>query len=162
MARLWDSAFARWTHTPWQTLVDRNSIGLLVGRKFLDRITTLRSITSIGAWLTRTFSIGHHISRLDHTPISVMANSRWPERELSFLFCTPWSLKFLFLPSSFLFIFYIYILPSDFWNLIASSRAFETPHNALELFSLHTPLLFVPFLLSMFSSLFLLPFGLQF
>ena len=53
----------------WQTLVDRNSIGLLVGRKFVDRITSLRSITSIGAWLTRTFSFGHHISRLDHTPI---------------------------------------------------------------------------------------------
>ena len=70
MARVWDSAFTRWTHTPWKTRIDRNSIGsigLLVDRKFLDRITTLRLITSIRAWLTRTFSFGHHISRLDHT-----------------------------------------------------------------------------------------------
>ena len=30
-------------------------------------------------WSLVTFSIGHHILRLDHTPIDVMANSRWPE-----------------------------------------------------------------------------------
>ena len=52
-----------------KTLVDRKSLGPLVGRKSIDRITALRSITSIGACLTRTFSFGKHISRLDQTPI---------------------------------------------------------------------------------------------
>ena len=54
-----------------KNLVDRNSIGLLFshGQKSLDWNTALRSITLIGAGLTRTFSFGQHITRLDHTPI---------------------------------------------------------------------------------------------
>ena len=61
-----------------------------------------------------------------------------------------WVFCFLYPLVSEIFIFTLkllkfYILPSDFWNLIASSRAFEISLYALELlkFSFHTPLLFV-------------------
>ena len=56
-----------------KSLVDRNSIGLLFshGRKSLDRIIALRTITLIGAGLTWTFSFGQHIPWLDYTPIGL-------------------------------------------------------------------------------------------
>ena len=71
------------------------------------------------------------------------------------------SLKFLFLPSKLLFFFEILFdaleyskfsfLPSIFWNLIASSRAFEIPHNAPIIYfwnSINYPSLFSDFLLT--------------
>ena len=186
MARLWDIAFARWTHTLWKTLVDRNSIvflsvrnsstgsqlydwllrselgwlepsrsiitshdwithqsvwwqtlvdqnsiGLLVGRKFLDRIIALRSITSIGAWLTRTFLFGHHILRLDHTPIG-SSTTTWVLAlccvyvyfflslcEVSFTFCTLWFL-FIFITLKFLKFWFVLL-----WNLDTYPLLFE-------------------------------------
>ena len=42
----------------------------LISRKSLDRITTLWSITSIGACFTWTFSFSQHTSWLDHIPIN--------------------------------------------------------------------------------------------
>ena len=131
MARLWDNAFARWTHTPWQTLIDRNSIGLLVGRKSLDQVTHL--------------SIGSHTNRLIHYGMGREIVLRvcvffgffmWVEffvlyplvSEICYFYFTLKVLKFWLLPSNFL---KISLLPSSFWNSNGRPCGFEIPHNAL-------------------------------
>ena len=123
------------------TLSDWNSIGRLNGRKSLDRITALLSITSIKVCLTQTFSFGQHISWLDHAPID-NSTAAWVLtscymyvyfffRHVKWVLCfAPWSLNFPFLPSSFFKIWSytlrflkLYLMP--FKNLGIGSPVFE-------------------------------------
>ena len=180
MARQWDSALHVEPTRPCQKLVDRNSIGW----KSLDRNIALQSITSIGAGLTRTFSFGQHIARLDHTPIGssiVVKSLRFTNdfgciRIFSLLvlvtmsFCTISFPKFYVVPlDSYLFI-YLFI-----WNFIdcpyylggcPQSLKFSTPPSSfwnsvecprvIKICSSH-PLLFLLSIFCLSSFCFFLP-----
>mgnify|MGYP000128994513 CR=1 FL=1 len=91
------------------TLLDRNSIGRLNGRKSLDRITALRSITSIGALLDSNLlvrstqvAIGSYTNRLvqcgmGHEIILCVCVFVLSSCELcfrNFMICTTYFLKF--------------------------------------------------------------------
>ena len=132
---------AQWTHSPWQLFNNRNSIGCLNGRKSIDRIIALRSITSIGALLDSNLlvrsacrSIGSHTNWLLHCGMGLS----WfcymyvyfsvSSCELSFVYFYPWSLKFL--PSKF---FEFYFMPLSSQNFLFYPRASKIQWHALEL-----------------------------
>ena len=153
-----------------ETLLDRNSIGRLNDRKSIDRIIALRSITSIGALLDSNLlvqsacrSIGSHTNWLLNCGMVLS----WfcymyvyfsvSSCELSFVFCIPWSLKFLFLSSKFLkfiscplgFFLKSHRITLSFWN------PFPMPLSIFENWTLASLSFFSLSSISSWSSLFL-------